>query len=392
MFQFPLFESELRAVSKRVRPTWLEIDRDALASNVRKLRRRLASTARLMAVVKANAYGHGALETARTVLRAGADACGVATFAEAMELRAGGITAPLLVLGYTPAGQAADAARHDITLTLFDVDTAIACAVAAGAQAEGRLRVHLKVNTGMNRLGVEPEEAAAVVEALRQLPGLQVEGIFTHFATSDEMDRSHAYRQFERFRDLLALLAAHGLRPPLAHAANSAALLTMPETHLDMARAGIALYGLDPDAEQCRLPDGFRPALAWKAQVAQVRWLESGAAVSYGREFVAPHRMPVAVLPVGYADGFPRKPHHWGYVLLGGQPAPIVGRVCMDQTVVDASAALLVNGGLKQGDEAVLIGRQGDRRITAEEAAAHVGTNNYDIVSRILPRVPRVYP
>jgi alanine racemase len=373
------------------RPTWIEVDRDSLANNVRKLRRRLAPGTRLMAVVKANAYGHGAVETTRVLLRAGADACAVATLSEALELRDGGITAPVLVLGYTPPHQAGEAAHRDVTLTLYDSETAVACATNVSFASDSPLKVHVKINTGMNRLGVDPADAVALLEALREMPSLAVEGIFTHFATSDEFDRSHAQRQYDLFRDVLALLTAHNLRPPVAHAANSAAILTMPDTHLDMARAGIALYGLDPDPEQCPLPNGFRPALAWKSTVSQVRILKPGDAVSYGREFIADRPMPVAVLPVGYADGFPRRPHTWEYALVGGQPAPILGRVCMDQTVVDVTAAFLMNGGVEMGDEAVLIGRQNDMRITAEEASTRVGTNNYDIVSRILARVPRVY-
>ncbi len=373
------------------RPTWIEVDRDALANNVRKLRRRLAPGTRLMAVVKANAYGHGAVETTRVLLRTGADACAVATLSEGLELRDGGITAPILVLGYTPPHLAAEAARRDVTLTLYDGDTATAYAACVQPGDATRLKVHVKINTGMNRLGVDPADCVALFEALRDLPVLDVEGIFTHFATSDEFDRSHTQQQFDLFREVLALLGASGLRPRVAHAANSAAILTMPDTHLDMARAGIALYGLDPDPEQCPLPDGFRPALVWKSTVSQVRVLNPGDAVSYGREFIAERRMPVAVLPVGYADGFPRRPQTWEYVLVGGQPAPILGRVCMDQTVVDVTAAFLMNGAVDVGDEAVLIGRQSDLRITAEDAAARVGTNNYDIVSRILARVPRVY-
>ena len=373
------------------RPTWIEVDRDALANNVRKLRRRLASGTRLMAVVKANAYGHGAVETTRVLLRAGADACAVATLSEALELRDGGITAPMLVLGYTPPHQAGEAAQRDVTLTLYDGESALACASCGAIGADAPLKVHVKINTGMNRLGVDPGEAVALLDALGKIPSLVVEGIFTHFATSDEFDRSHAQHQLDIFREVLALLEVNDLRPPVAHAANSAAILTMPDTHLDMARAGIALYGLDPDPDQCTLPDGFRPALAWKSTVSQVRVLKQGDAVSYGREFIADRPMPVAVLPVGYADGFPRRPHTWEYALVGGQPSPILGRVCMDQTVVDVTAAFLMNGGVQMGDEAVLIGRQSDRRITAEDASKRVGTNNYDIVSRILARVPRIY-
>lgn len=373
------------------RPTWIEVDRDALANNVRKLRRRLASGTRLMAVVKGDAYGHGAVETTRVLVRAGADACAVATLSEALELRSGGISAPILVLGYTPPHLAREAALRDITLTLYDDETAVAYATNVTCASDARLKVHIKINTGMNRLGVQPADALALLETLQKMSSIEVEGIFTHFATSDELDRSHSQRQFEVFREVLALLQAHNLRPPVAHAANSAAILTMPDTHLDMARAGIALYGLDPDPDQCPLPDGFRPALAWKAIVSQVRWLDAGDAVSYGREYIADRPIPVAVLPLGYADGFPRRPHTWDHVLVGGQPAPILGRVCMDQTVVDVTAAFLMNGGVRVGDEAVIIGKQSDMRIRAEDAAARVGTNNYDIVSRIQARVPRIY-
>lgn len=371
------------------RTTWIEVEADALANNARKLRRRLTPGCKLMAVVKANAYGHGAVESARVLQRAGVDWFAVATFSEARELRAGGINLPLLVLGYTPPWQAAEAAALDISLTLFDQKTGLDYALAVH-EAGQSLRVHVKVNTGMNRLGVDLDEATALLAALAEMAPLTTEGIFTHFATSDEFDKQHAYRQFARFQELLAALDARGLRPPLAHCANSAALLTMPDTHLDMARSGIALYGLDPDAEQCTLPDGFRPALTWKALLSQVRRLEPGDAVSYGREFVATHAMVVGVVPVGYADGFPRRPYTWEYLLVGGQPAPILGRVCMDQVVVDVSSAVMVNRTVAAGDEVVILGRQGDRRITAEDAAARVGTNNYDVVSRILPRVPRL--
>jgi alanine racemase len=369
------------------RPAWLEIDCGALAHNTRLLRARLAPACTLMAVVKANGYGHGALTAARTALANGAGACAVATLGEALELRAGGVAAPVLVLGYTPPWQAAQAAAQGVTLTVYDAETARGYAKAL---EDTRLSVHVKVNTGMNRLGVEPGEAEALLVALREMAPLRVEGIYTHFATSDESDKSHSRAQFASFTEVLRALEAAGLRPPLAHAANSAALLTMPETHLDMVRAGIALYGLDPDDEQCALPPEFRPALRWKALVAQVRRLAPGDAVSYGREFVAERPTLAAVIPVGYADGFPRKPRTWGYVLVGGRPAPILGRVCMDQTVVDVTAHAEAGTPVRQGDEAVIIGSQGGARICAEDAAARVGTNNYDMVSRILARVPRV--
>jgi alanine racemase len=372
------------------RTTWLEISRGALAHNLRLLRARIAPTTQLMAVVKANAYGHGAAETARTLQEAGADRFAVATLSEAVELRQAGVGRPILVLGYTPAWHAAPALAHDITLAVFELETAHALHAAAVATGR-RLSVHVKVNTGMNRLGVRPDAAPALIAALRTLDGLHVEGIFTHFATSDEADKRHAEAQFVHFRALLDELAAHDLRPPLAHAANSAALLAMPHTHLDLVRTGIALYGLAPDMDACVLPEEFRPALAWKAIVTQVNDLDAGEAVSYGREFIAAHPLRTATLPVGYADGFPRRPQTWGSVLIHGQPAPILGRVCMDQTVVDVTAIEAATGPVRQGDEVVLIGRQGAASITAEAASQRVGTNNYDIVSRILARVPRWY-
>jgi alanine racemase len=372
------------------RTTWLEISRGALTHNLHLLRARLAPATQLMAVVKANAYGHGAAETARILQTAGADRFAVATLSEALELRQAGIARPILVLGYTPLWHAAHALAHTITLTVFEVETATALDIAARAVGQ-RLTVHVKVNTGMNRLGVRPDAAPALLAALTALDGLTVEGIFTHFATSDEADKTHAAAQFTRFAALLATLETSGLRPPIAHAANSAALLTMPHTHLDLVRSGIALYGLDPDMDQCVLPAGFRPALAWKAIVTQVNDLAPGEAVSYGREFIADRPLRTAVLPIGYADGFPRRPQTWGSVLIHGQPAPILGRVCMDQTVVDVTAIETATGPVRQGDEVVIIGRQGDAVISAETASVRVGTNNYDIVSRILARVPRVY-
>ena len=372
------------------RATWLEISCSALTHNLRQLRSRLSHTTRLMAVIKANAYGHGAAETSRILQRAGADRFGVATLMEAVELRAAGIERPILVLGYTPAWQAAEALAHDITLTVIDLETASALGQEAATQG-ATIQVHVKVNTGMNRLGVRPDAVPAFIAALRDLPGIEIEGIFTHFATSDEADKQHADAQFISFQQLLAALERNGLRPRIAHAANSAALLTMPYTHLDMARSGIALYGLDPDMEQCALPPGFQPALAWKSLVTQVADLAPGEAVSYGREFIADRPMRVAVLPVGYADGFPRRPHHWGSVLLHSRPAPILGRVCMDQTIVDVTAIEAAVGCVRLGDEATIIGRQGEAFISAEVASQRIGTNNYDIVSRILARVPRLY-
>jgi alanine racemase len=370
------------------RPTWIEIDRAALVNNVQKIRQRLTPTCLLMAVVKANAYGHGLAETAIQLRAAGVDRFAVATLGEASELRQAGVDLPILVLGYTPPWLAAEAAAQQITLTVFDAATAIACDQAASVLGEP-IAVHLKVNTGMNRLGVTPNMAPQLLTSFAQLPFLYVEGIFTHFATSDLSDKSFAWEQFSRFTHLLDVLSQLGLRPPLAHAANSAAMLTMPATHLDMVRCGIALYGLHPDPDETILPSGFHSVLTWKALVAQITHLAPGDSVSYGREFIAAQAMTVVAIPVGYADGFPRRPYHYGHVLIHGQSAPILGRVCMDQTIVDVTAIHAARP-VKQGDEAVLIGRQGPAQITVDDVARQIRTNNYDTVSRILGRVPRI--
>lgn len=375
--------------SRPTRPTWLEIDAAALTNNIRQLRKRIEPSCLLMGVIKANAYGHGALETAQILWSAGCDRFAVAALAEGVELRASGLAAPILVLGYTPAWLVSNAVQHQIALNIYDQNTAQALNQAA-MQAGKQAVVHVKVNTGMNRLGLRPEAVPHFLLELQQLPHLYIEGIFTHFATSDLADKTFALAQFSRFQHLLDQLAGMGLRPPIAHAANSAATLTLPQTHLDMVRCGIALYGLHPDAEDTQLPAGFRPVLQWKAQVAQVTALQPGESVSYGQEFIAVQPMTVAVIPVGYADGFPRRPYHWGSVLIQGHPAPILGRVCMDQTIVDVTAIVKAGKTVQQGDEVVLIGRQGDAVVTAEEIGQRLHTINYDVVSRILARVPRI--
>ena len=380
--QCPAWRTSLCA--RPPRPTWIEVDLDAIAHNVRLLRQVTGEKVALMAIVKADGYGHGAVRVAYTALNNGASRLGVACLSEALALRQAGIEAPILVLGYTPPWQAREMVDQGIDATVFDLETAQALGQAA--LALGRTaRVHVKVDTGMSRLGLLPADVAPFLERLAELPGLAVEGIFTHFATADSADRRHCDEQWRRFRQLLAELEQRGLRPPLAHAANSAATLSMPQAHLDMVRVGIALYGLNPSAE-VPCPPGFRPALSFKTRLAQVKTVPAGSCVSYGCTFRTARESRLAVIPVGYADGFRRAPQHWGQVLVRGQRAPIVGRVCMDQTIIDVTAIPEA----RQGDEVVLIGAQGDERITADEVAARLGTINYEVVSAILARVPRI--
>ncbi|MCB0060698.1 MAG: alanine racemase [Caldilineaceae bacterium] len=372
------------------RASWIEISADAIVNNVAALRDLLKPTTKVMAVVKGNAYGHGAALVAKVVQGAGVDQLAVATVDEGIELRHQGTALPILVLGHTPTSGITAALHHALTLTLHRDDNMADLAQVAQS-VDRRAVVHLKVNTGMNRLGVDPADVVPFVRALHAYhPHLQLEGIFTHFATADHLDQTFAQEQLSRFQQALQALTAVQLRPPLAHAANSAAILQFPAAQLDMVRCGIALYGLHPDAETCRLSDAFQPVLRWKAQIAQLTRLQPGEGVGYGQTFRAEQPTVVATIPIGYADGFPRSPHHWGSVLIHGAEAPILGRVCMDQTIVDVTPLTEQGVPVQPGDEVVLIGRQRQRQLTTEEIAERLGTVNYEVVSRILPRVPRV--
>jgi len=366
------------------RPTWLEIDLTALAGNVGALRGLVGPQRQLFAVVKANAYGHGAEIVGPAALAAGADRLAVATLGEAVTLRRAAVTAPILLLGYTPGHLGEDLLRWELTATLFDIETARQWSAAAVASG-GRIGVHIKVDTGMHRLGLAPTDVLGFLSQLADLPGLHVQGIYTHFSTADEADQRYTRRQLKTFTDLLAVLSVVGLRPPLAHAANSAAILSLPESHLDGVRAGIALYGLHPSPE-VPLPTAFRPVLSWKARIAQVKTLARGEPISYGNSWIAPRFSVVAILPVGYADGFPRAPRTWGSLLVHGQPVPIVGRVCMDMTVVDVTEIYAGGVAVRAGEEAVLIGKG----LSVEEVARRTETINYEVTSRLMARLPRI--
>lgn len=369
------------------RPTWVEIDLEAVAGNVRRAQEIVGSQVGICAVLKADGYGHGAVSIARTALNNGARMLAVACLAEAVILRRAAVDAPILVLGYTPAWQARDTVRHNVTATVYDPDVARALSQAA-ADLNRPARVHVKVDTGMGRLGLLPDQVLPFMQQLVDLPGLIVEGIFTHFSVADSSEPqhlAHTRAQLAVFTSVLARLEAAGIRPSLVHAANSAAMLTQPASHFDMVRLGIALYGLSP-SPAVPLPAGFRPVLSWKTQVAQVKQLPPGASISYGNTYTTTRTTRVAVVPVGYADGFRRAPRHWGRVLVRGQFAPIIGRVTMDQTMLDVTDI----PGVRQGDEVVLIGRQGQAEITVEQVAEQLGTINYEVVSEILARVSRV--
>jgi len=365
--------------------TWAEIDLDAIAFNVRAFKRHVGERIEIWAVVKANAYGHGAVPVARAALGAGATRLAVHRAIEGIELRRAGITAPVLVMGYTPPSGAEWIVCYDLTPSLITRE--FADAVSTEATRAGKvIPLHVKVDTGMSRYGLMPEEVVDFARGLAALPGVKLEGLFTHFATADAADQTHVRRQLDVFLDVIRALDDAGLHVPLRHAANSAATMTLPESHLDAVRVGIAMYGLTPSDEW---PPVFeiRPALTLKSCVSRVRVIPTGAGISYGRTFVTQRETPVALVPVGYGDGYHRILSNKGSVLIRGQRAPIRGRVCMDQFVVDITGI----EGVQQDDEVVLIGRQGEAEIRAEEVARLAGTINYEVTTSLLPRVTRVY-
>jgi len=381
--------------------TWAEVDLDAIAHNARSLKERAGEKTELMAVVKANAYGYGAVPVARTALENGASRLAVNRALEGVELRQAGITAPILILGYSLPGEAEAIVRWDLTPTVTTVEGALA--LSALSDRQGKVTpIHVKVDTGMGRFGLLPDEVVPFVRRISELPGLKLEGLFTHFAVADSADKTYTRRQFGLYMQVVRQLEDAGFTIPLKHVANSAATLDLPEMHLDMVRCGIALYGLRPSDEvEPAIP--LKPAMALKSRVARVRTLPPGSSISYGCTYTTTRPTPVALVPVGYGDGYHRLLSNKGSVLIGGQRAPIVGRVCMDQFVVDVTGHFdpstgsgqrrLRTGieGVRQDDEVVVFGRQGEEEISAEEVAALAGTINYEIVTSILPRVTRVY-
>lgn len=364
--------------------TWVEIDLDAIADNVRAFRRHVGESVEVFAVVKANAYGHGAAPVARAALEAGATRLAVHRLSEGIELRQAGIEVPILIMGYTPAAAAESAVRWRLTPSLITPEFAVA--LADRARAAGVIvPVHLKIDSGMGRYGLLPAEAPAFAAWLQGLDGICLEGVFTHFATADSADQAHLRRQLAVFIDVVAALGSAGIKP-LAHAANSAATMVLPEAHLQAVRIGIAMYGLDPSSEWPP-PFAIRPALTLKSRVSRVRELPPGSGISYGRTYVTTAPTTVALVPVGYGDGWHRVLSNQGAVLIRGRRAPIRGRVCMDQFVADVTHI----PGVQQDDEVVLVGRQGAGEIRADEVAQLAGTINYEVTTSLLPRVARAY-
>jgi alanine racemase len=369
------------------RPAWVEVDLDAVRHNTSLLASRAAPAA-VMAIVKADGYGHGSVAVALATLEAGATWLGVALVEEGIELREAGIDAPILLLSEPPATASDAVVGAGLTPVVHSRRFADALAKAtAGAGAVEPLPVHLKVDTGMHRIGCAPEEALDVARAVAKHRELRLEGLLTHFAVADEPDNDYTAAQIARFRAVRTQLARAGIRPATVHAANSAGLLAHPKARYDMVRCGIAIYGIAPSPALAGALPSLRPALSLKANVSFVRRLAAGERLSYGLRYRLDTTSTVATVPLGYADGVPRRLGEvGGEVLVGGRRRPIAGTVTMDQLLVD-----LGDDPCAAGDEVVLIGRQGEAEITAAEWAERLGTIPYEVCCAISDRVPRRY-
>ncbi|MEQ8173942.1 MAG: alanine racemase [Syntrophomonadaceae bacterium] len=367
------------------RPTWAEINLTAISHNVAQLQEAV-KPARVMAVVKANGYGHGVVEVSRVCQEQGVDFLGVASLDEAMTIREAGMEPPILVLGYIPQEFARTVVSEGVRATIFE--SGLAQALSRAAVETGlTAHVHIKIDTGMGRLGyqADPETVQEIIR-LSRLPGLHLEGIFTHFALADVPDKSYTFEQLRVFEELLDSLTREGVVFDIRHCANSAALMEIPQTRFNMVRAGIAIYGLYPDPEH--RPPGFNliPAMQLKSRVSFVKTLHCGQSVSYGRTYRCTGDTRVATVPIGYADGYSRLLSNRAWAYINGQRAPLIGTVCMDQVIFDVSAI----PGVKEGDEVFLFGRP-ENGVTADDLAGIIGTINYEIVCAVSSRVPRIY-
>ncbi|WP_321493877.1 alanine racemase [uncultured Desulfobacter sp.] len=374
----------------------VQVDLSAFGHNVRSLKRLIPATTRFCAVVKANAYGHGGIQCAKTALENGSSFLAVVRISEAVAMREAGITAPILLLGEALPEQVSFLAAHGIRASVADIRTARALSAAAQA-LNTTLKIHIKLDTGMGRLGFlhpgaviqGPGEEAGILQArgTADLKGLEVEGAYTHFAKADVIDKSHARGQLVRFNEMVAMLADMGIHPEIRHAANSAAVLELPEAHFDMVRPGVAMYGMAPSDEVDITRHSLIPTMSITAKVIYVKAVPKDFSISYGCTHITAAPTVIATVPVGYADGYSRLLSNRGQMLVKGRKAPIVGRVTMDFTMIDVGHI----PGVKPGDDVTILGSQGNEQITADDIAGLTGTINYEVTASLTGRMPVSY-
>ncbi len=367
------------------RPTLCTIDLAALRWNLRQARAKVGAQVKILSMVKANAYGHGAPAVARVLAEEGSDGFGVATLEEGVELRQAGIGKPILVVAGIYVEQLDQFFENKLTPVVHDLESLRRLENAV--QARGTtMNVHLKIDTGMGRIGFLAAEIDSWLAELKKLRALQIEGVFSHFSTAEDVAGDFTRAQLVTFSNQVQRLRAEGIAPPLVHLANSAATITFPAAYFDMVRPGIMLYGIYPSAAMANQTE-LKPVLSWQTRIVQLKKVPAGTSISYGQTFVTERESFIATLPVGYADGYSRLLSNRGAALVRGRRAPVAGRVCMDLTMLDVTAIANV----QQGDEVVLLGRQGDAEITADEMAGWANTISYEVLTSISARVPRIH-
>ena len=373
--------------------SWAEINLDILAENMREIRRVTKRSAKIMAVVKADAYGHGAIEVARVLLENGADKLAVSMLDEAIELRDNGITAPILILGHTDPRRISQLIENDIEQAVYSLEYAQAISKKA-VILERMARIHIKYDTGMNRLGfLAGESSVEAILAISELPGIEIEGMFSHFAMSDTDDDEYTMKQFESFTKMAEELEKRGLEIPTKHICNSAGILRFPQMHMDMVRAGLITYGMMPKGCPSPYTDfEVRPAMTLKSSVVHVKEIPVGETISYGRHFKTERPSTIATIAIGYADGYLRRLSNRAEVLINGHRAPVVGNICMDMCMVDVTD---LPEKPRVGDEVVLFGKQksrcGEAEIPVDEISDMLDTINYEVTCLVGKRIPRVY-
>lgn len=366
------------------RPAWVEVDLTAISENLAAVRQKVGSR-KIMGTIKANAYGHGLIEVAGVLEREGIDLLGVSILDEAMHLRRSKIVTPILIMGTILPEEAERVVELEVTPTLCSLEVAQALA-DAGRKSGRSIKAHVKIDTGMGRFGALAHNAVEYVSRLNSIESLELEGIYTQFPVADEQGDEFTLEQIHKFNSIISDLEHKGVHISLQHAANSAAILNYPQSYFNLVRPGITLYGLYP-SNKVDKDLQLKPALSWKSRVLTLKRVPKDWSISYGRTYVTPGKKTIAIIPVGYADGFNRHLSNRGQVLIHGQRASVIGLVCMDQFMVDVTDI----PGVTIGDEVVLIGRQGDDEITADDIARQLDTINYEVICCIADRVPRVY-